>query len=329
MYILIFGRTVLTLLSPNWLLAWVMLEINILRFLPVICTNKINQEIEAATKYFLVQALGSVILLVGSTIIYQPKIRTVISIILITALFIKVGAFPGHFWYPSVIASISWINCMILSTWQKVAPLALLSVITREISSQVIIVLSGINAIVGGIFGINQTNLRSLLAYSSIGHLGWILAMIAINKTIVWVLYFTTYCILVIPVFYMIILTNRKTVYDLYNLHKLNYFIPVITSLLLLSLAGLPPLTGFLPKLLVVSVIIESNYFTLIFLLIGSYINLYYYISISLASIISISIYTTTKKHKIKLGIVTSVVLLSLSILGIITIIIYALITIY
>lgn len=267
--------------------AWVILEINILSFLPIICISKSNQETEAATKYFLVQAFGSLVLLTGSVILYQPKIRIFILVALISALLLKLGAFPCHFWYPSIISSISWRNCLILSTWQKIAPLSLLSAtVSRASSSKVLLIIAAINALTGGIIGINQTHLRPLLAYSSIGHLGWILSIQALGITKAWIFYFIIYCITVTPVFLTFIITNSKTIFDLFNINKIHFLIPAILILLILSLAGVPPLTGFIPKLIVIIAIVESNFFILLILLAGSYINLYYYLIIAIASII-------------------------------------------
>ena len=279
----------ITLISPNWVSVWILLEINILSFIPIICASKRNQETEAATKYFLVQALGSLLLLTGAIIGSQPKLYPITVIVLIIALLIKLGAFPCHFWYPSIIASLSWRNCLLLSTWQKIAPLCLLSTIRTKYPSKVLLVFAGINAIIGGFLGINQTHLRSLLAYSSIGHLGWILRIVALNKVIVWVFYFLIYCIAVVPIFILFILTNSKTVYDLYNLHKTHFLIPIIVIIIILSLAGIPPLTGFVPKIIVIRRIIHTNFFILIILLLGSFINLYYYLNIAIASLSALS----------------------------------------
>lgn len=323
-YITIIGRTILTLISPNWITAWIILEINILSFLPIICIPKINQETEAATKYFLVQAFGSLILLAGSVILYQPKIRIFILVTLMLALLLKLGAFPCHFWYPSIIASISWRNCLILSTWQKIAPLSLLSVISNYTSSKALLVIAGINALTGGLIGINQTRLRALLAYSSIGHLGWIMRIIALNITFTWIFYFLIYCLAVTPVFLLFIITNSKTIFDLFNLHKIHFLMPAITIILILSLAGIPPLTGFLPKLMVVSSMIHSNFFVLLILLVGSYINLYYYLRIAIASMISFN--SPTHSSSIHIRILPFLIVMSSSLIGTI-ILIYALIT--
>jgi len=299
-----------------------MLEINILRFIPLIIIRKSNQETEASIKYFLSQALGSILILLGISILYQPIIQNISIWTIITAIFIKLGIAPCHFWYPSVISSLSWINCLILSTWQKLAPLSLLIITTRKTQSRTILAITArLNALIGGVLGINQTHLRPLLAYSSIGHIGWITSILSINKISFCIIYFVIYSLIVIPIFFIINIINSKTIKTIYNIFKINTITALIIAICLLSLAGIPPLTGFIPKLIIIFKLIETNYIILIFLLIGAYINLYYYLNITFNLIIrrnNISI-KYEKRNNYKLS---TIVILSTSIIGIIPIII-------
>jgi len=299
-----------------------MLEINILRFIPLIIIRKSNQETEASIKYFLSQALGSILILLGISILYQPIIQNISIWTIITAIFIKLGIAPCHFWYPSVISSLSWINCLILSTWQKLAPLSLLIITTRKTQSRTILAITArLNALIGGVLGINQTHLRPLLAYSSIGHIGWITSILSINKISLCIIYFVIYSLIVIPIFFIINIINSKTIKTIYNIFKINTITALIIAICLLSLAGIPPLTGFIPKLIIIFKLIETNYIILIFLLIGAYINLYYYLNITFNLIIrrnNISI-KYEKRNNYKLS---TIVILSTSIIGIIPIII-------
>lgn len=86
------------------------------------------------------------------------------------------GIFPFHFWFPGVIAGLPWLSCLFLSTWQKVGPLFLIiSLLEVNLITWLLltfcVVASG-SRLLGGLGGINQTQVRALLAYSSIGHLG-------------------------------------------------------------------------------------------------------------------------------------------------------------
>lgn len=309
-------------MRPNWLIAWIILEINILRFIPLIIKTKSNQEAEASIKYFLSQALGSILILLGISILYQPIIQSISSWVIIGAIFIKLGIAPCHFWYPSVIASLSWINCLTLSTWQKLAPLSLLIITSYKLETRIILTIAArINALVGGIIGINQTHLRPLLAYSSIGHIGWITSILSINKISFCIAYFIIYSLIVIPIFIIINIINSKTIKTIYNIFKINTITAIIIAICLLSLAGIPPLRGFIPKLIIIFKLIENNSIILLFLLIGAYINLYYYLNITFNLIIrsnNISLkYENSNSYNIP-----TIVIMSTSILGILPLII-------
>jgi NADH-ubiquinone oxidoreductase chain 2 len=94
-------------------------------------------------------------------------------------------------------------------------------------------------------------------------------------------IYFIIYSIIVLPIFIIINTINSKTIKTLHNLFKNNTVLVFATAILILSLAGVPPLTGFIPKLIIITKLIETNYTVLVFLLLGAYINLYYYLNIS------------------------------------------------
>lgn len=320
-YLLLVTSTTLTIISPNWLIAWIILEINILRFIPLIIRSKKNQETEASIKYFLSQALGSILILFGIRIIYQPLTQIISTFTIITAIFIKLGIAPCHFWYPSVIASLSWINCLILSTWQKLAPLRLLIIL--RIKSQlttIIIITARINALIGGIIGINQTHLRPLLAYSSIGHIGWIVSILSINKIIFCIIYFIIYTIVVAPIFLIIRTINSKTIKSIYNLFKTNATITILIAIRILSLAGIPPLTGFIPKLIVITKLIEYRQIIIVFLLIGALINLYYYLNITFNLLLNTNNLRINNRRKIN-PVLPTLVTSSTVLIGIIPII--------
>lgn len=291
--------------------------------MPLITITKSNQETEAATKYFLAQALGSLMLLLAATIIYIPGMLYIIIWTLIISLLIKLGAAPCHFWYPTVMASISWSNCIILSTWQKLAPLLLIIVtVTQDgdISDNsyvnIIYFIAVINTTTGGVIGINQTHLRPLLAYSSIGHIGWIISGLAVNKPCLTEAYFIIYSSLVIPIFIILIIINTKTIHSLHRIFKTGITLPAIFALLILSLGGLPPLTGFFPKIVIIHWLATSRHVMVLLMLIGSCINLYYYLNIRISVIISINNWNLNNQSAP--NIIIPIIIGSTSILGII-----------
>jgi len=309
--IVIISRSLIAVSARNWIFLWIAIELNMLRFIPLLINRKKFQETEAAVKYFLAQALGSRILLIRRiSLWFNISIpNNIIHFILFSAIILKLGLVPCHLWYPSVIISISWLSCLILSTWQKLAPIIVLSfILYRYRTITLLIIIARINALTGGIIGINQTNLRAIIAYSSITHIGWIISLLTINKTFIIMLYFFIYSIIITPVF---TLFHYKSFKQRINMRKIILHSPQIKlrlPILLLSLRGMPPLTGFAPKWMTIYLISNSLPALTIILVIGAIINIYYYLNIIfnmyLTNIIikkNNSSYTTNKNYFITL----------------------------
>lgn len=251
--------------------------------IPILTINPQLQESEAAIKYFLVQTVGRALLLLGASIsYYSPTPRSSHSIplwILLSRIILKLGAAPTHWWLPRVIASISWVQCIIISTWQKVAPLALLTITYYSTLSSVIMIFAISRAFVGGVGGINQSHLRPLLAYSSIGHLRWMIVAATINPHLIWI-YFFVYSTINLSLIRTMRIINQLKSGAANALNKLNPNTFWMLMIMISSLGGLPPLLGFLPKWCVISILRSVNLiFVASLLILGSLINLFYYLS--------------------------------------------------
>lgn len=278
-------RTLIAISRRNWLIVWISLEINLISFLPILIRRSKYQETEASIKYFLAQAIGSRLLLIRRILIWSYRsLYMSIYIILAFSLLIKIGAFPCHFWYTSVMSSISWNSALILSTWQKLAPLTIIRFMLLT-NKHILLPLAAINALVGGVIGINQSQLRTIIAYSSITHIGWIIRLIALDFPLHSITYFILYTILIAPIF---ILFNNLNTIKLTQLNKiqLNTKTTLIISLLILSLGGMPPLIGFFPKLITILILPSSLWIVVMLLIIGSLCNLYFYLNIMFSVLI-------------------------------------------
>lgn len=280
--------------ATNWISVWIMIELNLLRFIPLIIKTKSASETEAAIKYFLAQALGSAAILLRSLSMWYCY-STTIEILLLSALLLKIGAAPFHFWYPSAITALPWITSLYLSTWQKLAPLIVLLYIITPTITNILLIIARINAIVGGVIGINQSHIRTIIAYSSIGHIGWIIALIRLHNTILTILYFSIYVLILIPVFTLIVSLDIQTAEFIQ--HKLisHKILALSLPLLMLSIGGIPPLTGFMPKLLAIVVLVKAAPITLLVLILGSLLNLYFYLTLRFSFIAT---YTKTASRR-------------------------------
>jgi NADH-ubiquinone oxidoreductase chain 2 len=274
--------------SSAWFRIWIGLEINLLSFIPLIIRSKNLFSSESSLKYFLTQALASAILLFSIIILYifiNFKINLLFFnyLLISSTIILKIGAAPFHFWFPRVIEGLNWYSNLLLITWQKIAPLIIISY-TIRLNLLIFIVICSM--IFGRIGGINQTSLRKLLAFSSINHLGWIIAGI-INNENIWFTYFLFYTFLN---FRIVNLFNNFKIFHInqaYNLYQNNKFFNTSLSILLISLGGLPPFLGFLPKWLIIETLIKNNLLTLlVIILFLTLITLYFYLRISYASLL-------------------------------------------
>nr|ACR20464.1 NADH dehydrogenase subunit 2 [Amiota sp. 2 XH-2009] len=282
MFILILG-SMITMTSNSWLGPWMGLEINLLSFIPLMSDNNNLMSNESSLKYFLTQALASTVLLFAiillmlkhNMIIYMNSLY--ISMIMFSSLLMKSGAAPFHFWFPNMMEGLTWMNALILMTWQKIAPLMLISYLNIKELMIISIILS---AIIGALGGLNQTSLRKLMAFSSINHLGWMLATINLSE-LIWCIYFIMYSFLMFVLTFMFNSFKTFHLNQLFTLFFNSKILKFILFMNFLSLGGLPPFLGFLPKWLVIQQLSFNNqYFLLIILMMSTLITLYFYLRI-------------------------------------------------
>nr|YP_009262401.1 NADH dehydrogenase subunit 2 [Gramastacus insolitus]ANI86977.1 NADH dehydrogenase subunit 2 [Gramastacus insolitus] len=282
-FLTLLSGTVLSISSSSWLLAWIGLELNLMSFIPLISskTNLISSE--AALKYFLVQALGSAIIVLASSMLSVSTEFASLAISL--ALLLKMGASPFHFWFPQVMEGMNWLQATLLMTIQKLAPMFLISYLTFSVFCwTTIAIAASFSAIVGAIGGLNQTSLRKILAFSSINHMSWMLFSMLINETS-WFIYFMLYSLITMSVTMLFFSFQAYYFSNLINA-QCPTLSKTISMMALFSLGGLPPFSGFIPKWIVVQEMISHSYFhILILLLFSSLITLYFYIRLSISSV--------------------------------------------
>nr|QDH07397.1 NADH dehydrogenase subunit 2 [Microcondylaea bonellii] len=274
--LLLITSTLLTTLSMNTLFVWVMLELNMLAFIPLMHTNNSTLETEASIKYLIPQLFASSLFM--AAILLMPM--TPNSKMLTTAaLIMKLGSVPLHTWFPIVMQSINLIPGFILTTWQKLAPILLLT--TPNLAFTPMVILSAVmSAMWGSLAGLNQTNLLKLMAFSSINHLSWLL-MASLFNPMIPLIYLVFYSASALPIFTYLQTPTIKT-YNTTLLPPPNNFTQLTLITSMLSLASLPPLAMFLNKLPIIMLMVKANelIMPLMALLLSSAISLYFYLSL-------------------------------------------------
>nr|YP_010230885.1 NADH dehydrogenase subunit 2 [Lagocephalus guentheri]QSV10691.1 NADH dehydrogenase subunit 2 [Lagocephalus guentheri] len=286
---LLLGTTIAAT-SSHWLIAWMGLEINTLAIIPMMAQHHHPRAIEATTKYFLTQATAAAMLLFASTINawisgqweIQQMTHPLPTTMIILALALKIGLAPLHTWLPEVLQGLDLLTGLVLSTWQKLAPFALL--LQLHLNNPALLTMLGVlSMLVGGWGGLNQTQLRKILAYSSIAHLGWMVVVLQFTPTLT-LLTLSLYLIMTSSTFLAFIMNKTTTINALAISWTKAPTITALVPLLLLSLGGLPPLTGFMPKWLILQELTKQDLApTATLAALSALLSLYFYLRLSYA----------------------------------------------
>nr|YP_009685648.1 NADH dehydrogenase subunit 2 [Fundulopanchax scheeli]QDU24490.1 NADH dehydrogenase subunit 2 [Fundulopanchax scheeli] len=292
--------TTITFTSTHWLIAWMGLEINTLAIIPLMAQQHHPRAVEATTKYFLIQATAAATLLFASTInawftgqweisqLTHPMPLTIMTI----ALALKVGLAPMHSWMPDVMQGLDLNTGLILATWQKLAPFSLLLQINNNPYLMIFLGLTSI--LMGGWGGLNQTQLRKLLAYSSIAHLGWMVLILQFSPSLT-LMTLLIYIIMTFSLFNVFKMNKATNINSLSTSWVKAPVMSAITPLVLLSLGGLPPLTGFLPKWMILQELTKQHLMlTATVAALSALISLYFYLRLSYTMTLTIAPNTTT-----------------------------------
>nr|ANH20486.1 NADH dehydrogenase subunit 2 [Pyrocephalus rubinus rubinus]ANH20497.1 NADH dehydrogenase subunit 2 [Pyrocephalus rubinus rubinus]AXZ96875.1 NADH dehydrogenase subunit 2 [Pyrocephalus rubinus] len=292
---LLLGTTI-TISSNHWIMAWAGLEINTLAILPLISKSHHPRAIEASTKYFLVQATASTLLLFSSMTnawftgqwdITQLT-HSVSCLLLTTAISMKLGLVPFHFWFPEVLQGTSLMTSLLLATIMKFPPTVLLLLTSPSLNPTLLSMLAIASAALGGWMGLNQTQIRKIMAFSSISHLGWMTIILIYNPKLTLIAFYL-YSLTTAAIFSALSVINSLKLTTLMTAWSKIPALSATLMLSLLSLAGLPPLTGFLPKWLIIQELTKQELTataTIIALL--SLLGLFFYLRLAYCATITL-----------------------------------------
>nr|ANJ70693.1 NADH dehydrogenase subunit 2 [Uloma sp. BMNH 1425257] len=280
--------TLITVSSYSWMSMWMGLEINLLSIIPLFSDSKNIFSSESSMKYFITQTLASLILLMAVMMslltkeFINPLMNFSFSMMINTALFTKLGAAPFHFWFPEVIEGLSWMNSLILLTWQKIAPMFMLMTLSVTNSMLTFIILSSL--LISTISGFNQISLRKIMAFSSINHIAWMLSSLMMSLS-TWSIYFMIYSLMNTNITVMFHLTKTFFLNQIPNILNQNKTAKFALMSNFLSLGGLPPFIGFLPKWIIINWMSNNGMILItVSLIVTTLIMLFIYIRIMMSS---------------------------------------------
>nr|UYI30600.1 NADH dehydrogenase subunit 2 [Hadrosciurus sp. 3 EFA-2022] len=305
-YLTLFSGTMVTLFSSHWLLIWIGLEMSLLAIIPILMSKPNPRSIEAASKYFLIQATASMILMMAAIINFYSTgewsilntINYLSSFMMTMALSMKMGLAPFHLWVPEVTQGTPLMSGLILLTWQKIAPISIMFQIAPSINYTLIMTMALMSILLGGWGGLNQTQLRKILAYSSIAHMGWMMAIISFNPTLS-ILNLLIYMMLTTNMFMLFYYNKKTSTLSLSNSWNKSPLLVSIILVVLMSLGGLPPLTGFSPKWMIIKELVSNNNIILpTSMAILALLNLYFYMRLIYST--SLTLFPSSNSIKIK-----------------------------
>ncbi|CEJ13210.1 NADH-quinone oxidoreductase subunit N [bacterium YEK0313] len=305
------------MISANDLIALYMgLELMSLALYVIASFHRDNERsTEAGLKYFVLGALSSGMLLYGCSLIYGftgtvslPGIAAAVKsgsvglglifglVFLMAGLAFKISAVPFHMWTPDVYEGAPTPVTAFFAAGPKVAAMALF--VRAMIDGfpnataqwqQIVVFIAIASMVLGSFAAIGQANIKRLLAYSSIGHMGFGLVGLAAgtaNGVQGVAVYIAVYMIMTLGSFACVIAMRRKdgpveTISDLAGLSRNNPFMAFVLAMLMFSLAGIPPLAGFFAKFYVFAAAVEAKLYALAVLgVLASVVGCYYYLRV-------------------------------------------------
>jgi NADH-quinone oxidoreductase subunit N len=271
---------------------------------------------EAAMKYFVLGALASGLLLYGMSMMYGATgslglqqvaaalstgsvdhlVSTIGLVFIVAGLAFKLGVVPFHMWIPDVYEGAPTSMTLFIGTAPKIAGVAFFIRLLGEglapLASdwqQMLIVLAVLSMSLGNITAIAQTNLKRMLAYSTISHMGFVLLGILAASQQGYAaasFYISTYSLMALGAFGMILLLSRagfeaETIDDFKGLNKRSPWFALVMLMVMISMAGIPPSVGFFAKLSVLRAALTAGYTWLVVLaVLMSLVGAYYYLRI-------------------------------------------------
>nr|YP_009945368.1 NADH dehydrogenase subunit 2 [Pochazia shantungensis]QOE55902.1 NADH dehydrogenase subunit 2 [Pochazia shantungensis] len=225
--------------TSSMLMIWTMMEINLMSFLPIMTKSKSMKD--QPMKFFIIQSLASSMMLMSMLINSMTETPLSSSIMLMSSLLMKMGLLPFHMWVPMIMKPMTWENCFILMTMQKIIPTIFMA---QMMSLKMLMTPMCLTMVMAPIMAIKQLSLKTIMAYSSISNSPWMIISLMNSKS-QFVTFFSVYTI----INFMMTKKFSSMNFMFLNQVKTQSSVSKISIIVnILSLSGMPPMMGFFPK---------------------------------------------------------------------------------
>nr|YP_003891049.1 NADH dehydrogenase subunit 2 [Tanystylum orbiculare]ADB91985.1 NADH dehydrogenase subunit 2 [Tanystylum orbiculare] len=263
--------------SFSWFMLWMSLEMSMLMMIPLMTMLNSQHHIESAMKYFLIQGISSSSFILISlwnimNFLFIP------SLMIIVVIMMKIGMFPFMFWYKEVIMKSSFLSNKLIMTLQKILPMTVIYYLMKVNMNYFIYILIFMNSLFSSIMAYNETMIKKIMALSSINNMSWMVLSVSLNFSL-FLIFLLVYSNIII---YILNMMNLKNLVSLTQMFKFNN---LLLNINILSMAGLPPFSGFMLKWLMLSMMLNMNLVLFsVIMVITSLLSLYFYLRMVLMS---------------------------------------------
>uniref|UniRef100_A0AB38XXW7 NADH-ubiquinone oxidoreductase chain 2 n=1 Tax=Metanigrus guttatus TaxID=3038047 RepID=A0AB38XXW7_9HEMI len=282
--IIMFSSNILILTSSNWSFSWMLMEISSISFIPLMSLSK--KMSYQMMKFFIIQSIASSLIILMLFMKQMFIKQTPLMIILLSSFMLKTGLFPMHFWMPQIFSFLSFMNCLMISTIQKISPLILIS---QTMKYEMINISLNMSLIIGSINLMKQNKTKKMLAYISLFSMPWMISSIYMSKYLFFT-FMSSYTFINMILIKLLTNMNMKSINHLWAETKLNK-INIQSSII--SIMGLPPMMGFLPKWLVLQNLTMNNIILALIMILTSAM-----ISLNLFKMSMLNLFLTMPKKK-------------------------------
>nr|YP_007475028.1 NADH dehydrogenase subunit 2 [Haemaphysalis formosensis]AFU55277.1 NADH dehydrogenase subunit 2 [Haemaphysalis formosensis]UXX50198.1 NADH dehydrogenase subunit 2 [Haemaphysalis formosensis] len=256
--------------SNHWFIYWIMMEMNMMMFIPILKYNKL-ENCNSMITYFVIQSFSSILFFMASSMMminYSFFMEMLINI----SMMIKLAMIPFHSWLISISETLDYNSFLIILTFQKIIPLFILSKMKMEIS----MIISILSLMMSSIMIFNLKILKKILIFSSISHLSWMI-MIMFMSSNFWISYMIIYFMMINSILKILKINKISSVNSMMSM-KISNNEKIKFVISMLSLGGMPPFVGFLIKFIAILLIIKYSLILMSILIISSLINIFIYI---------------------------------------------------